>query len=663
MNMCESRNGRNAMLFTFARYSGRGTIAPSVCCESDINPMLDSRVSRTRPSVRFVALILILLLGWMLRTHHVQSRSFWEDEGWTMLLSQGPGLDDITRTMAADQHPPLFFMAFRLWRNVTGDTEFATRYFSVLIGMVAVAGIYQLGRELFSPEAGLLAALVLALSDLHIDLSQEVRHYSLLATFAVLSSLYYVRWWHRPSRANRVGYVLTSILMLYTHYLGGYVLVAQLIHMLLVVRPRRRLFEALFLFGAICLGFLPWLPVVIDQNRVRWTNPLYYQNALPNSVQTYRAVRTALLGHYYALIGGLMLLGLVHLIYRRPEGRYSLRVRLRPLWPTLYLVIWIVLMAGLTVAINERRQFLTVRNFILVVPAVAVLVGHGLTNLEHTARVFMVGVMLVVGLTTVDARRQYPNWRAVTRNVTEYHLDNEPILMDVWVGDFAVRYYIDRQMGKGTPRVSLREWRDQYGVQFLPTLQHYLQTTDAFWLIYWGDKPMDEYGSLIDQAGFRRTAALSVDHLGTPLYSYRYDKLTAATVATFADLFTLRKFGAPATASPGQTITVALWWTAEQVPPLDYSVSVFLLDQAGKLVAQHDEPPLEGTSPTSGWQPGELKFDPHRIVLPSALPAGSYQLGLKVYWYGDRLPLPVSQDSRTGGEYARLGTVEVRLKP
>jgi hypothetical protein len=625
--------------------------------------MFDSRVSRTHPGVRLMALLLVLLLGWILRTYHVQSRSFWEDEGWTMVLSQGPGWGVITRTMAADQHPPLFFIAFRVWRDVAGDTEFATRYFSVLIGVVAVAGLYQLGRELFSPQAGLLAALVLALSDLHIDLSQEVRHYSLLATFAVLSSLFYIRWWRRPSRTNRVGYVLISVLMLYTHYLGGYVLMAQLIHMLLVVRPWRRLREALFLFGAICLGFLPWLPVVIDQNRVRWTNPLYYQNALPNSLQTYQAVRTALLGHYYVLMAGLMLLGLLYLTYRGSEGRYSMRVRLRPIGPTLYLVIWIGLMVGLTVSINERRQFLTVRNFILIVPAIAVLIGHGLTNLERTARVFVVGVMLVVGLTTVDARRYYPDWRAVTHNVTEYHLDDEPIVMDVWVGDFAVRYYIDRQMGKATPRVSLREWRDQYGIQFLPTLQNYLQNTDAFWLIYWGDKPMDEYGSLIERAGFQRTATLQVDHLGTPLYSYRYDKLTATTVAAFGDLFALRKFDAPKTASPGQTITVALWWTAEQVPPLDYSVSVFVLDQAGNLVAQHDGPPLEGASPTSAWQPGVLKFDPHHVVLPATLSPGLYQLGLKVYWYGDRQPLPVSQDGRSGEGYAQLGTLEVRQKP
>lgn len=626
---------------------------------SDINTPLIARRSS-----QFIALVLILFLGWALRIYHIETRSLWADEGWTMLLSRGPGLGTITRTMAADQHPPLFFMLFRLWRNGAGDTELADRYFSVLIGMIAVAGMYQLGRKLFkNNEVGVLAALLLALSDLHIDLCQEVRHYGLLTTFAVWSSLFYVRWWQRSTRTNRIGYVMTSLGMIYTHYLGAFVLAAQLIHMLLAARPRRRLFEGLFLFGSIGLGFLPWLPVVIDQNRARWQNPLYYQNALPNNIQTYHAVRTALLGRYFGLLGALLLIGLVYVIYQRTSDKIRLRVRLRPFWPVLYLAIWMGLMAGLTVFINERRQFLTVRNFVLIVPAISVLAAHGLSNLERSARLFMVGVILSVSLTTVDSRRLYPNWRAVTRNVTTYHLDHEPILMDIWVDDFAVRYYIDHQMGTDVPRVSLREWRDQYKTLFLPTLLGYLKQVDAFWLIYWGDKPMTEYGSLIQQEGFQRTATLKVDHLGTPLYSYRYDRLTNVTAATFGSLFALRKFDAPESALPGQTLTVSLWWTAEQVPPLDYSVSVFLLDSKGELAAQHDGPPLAGASPTSAWQPGELKYDIHRIILPATLPPGQYQLGVKIYWYGDRKPLPVQMEGKNTGDYAPLGTVEIGHRP
>jgi hypothetical protein len=615
-------------------------------------------------SIRLLLLLLILLLGWTLRTHDLAVRSLWADEGWTMLLSAGPGVDDITLTMVEDQHPPLFFIMFRGWRDLTGESEFAARYFSVLISVIAVALAFQLGRELFDPAAGLLAALLLALADNHIDLAQEVRHYSLLATLVVLSSLYYVRWWHRPTRANQIGYVLSSIALLYTHYLGGYVLIAQLIHMVIAlsgVRSWRRLGEGLSLFGAICLGFLPWFPVVIAQNSVRWDNPLYYQNALPNNLDTYRMVRDALLGQRFALILIPALLGLVYVTYPRRDQRERLRLGLRPIWPALFLTIWIGFMIGLTLFINARREFLTVRNFILVTPAILILAGHGLANVQPLARGFTVALVLVVGVTTGDVRRDYPDWRAVTRTISDHYADNEPILMDIWVGDFPARYYIDHQLGEDTPRVSLREWRDTYQALFLPTLFGYLQEIDAFWLMYWGDDPMDEYGDLIDRAGFQRTAALAVDHHGTAIHTYRYDRLTDSTIATFgdqtaegqADLFALRRFHAPDSTAPGETITVSLWWTARQTPALDYSVSVFLLDDSG-------QPPLDGVVPTRTWQPGDVHYDTHKIALPRALPAGDYQLGVKVYWYGNNQPLAVSMGDQGMEDYALLGTLQVR---
>ena len=610
--------------------------------------------------VRLAVLLLILLLAWGLRTHDLQVRSLWADEGWTMLLSAGPRLGTIARTLAADQHPPLFFILFRLWRNVAGDTEFAVRYFGVLAGVLTIAGSYRLGRALFTPKAGVLAALILALADLPIDLAQEARHYGLLALWVVFCAYFYVRWWRHPAFANRFGFVLTAIALIYTHYLGAILLVAEFAHLLIVVRPWRRLRDGVFLFGAVGAAFLPWLPVMIDQNRLRWTNPLYYQNSLPNNLDTYRAVRTALLGHYYAIFGVLMVLGLLWVTYRHTGQEWRAQARLRPTGPAVFLLLWAGLMIGPTVIVNQQRQFLTVRNFILVTPVIAVLVGHGLANLQRAARWFMVALVLIVGLTTVDARRSYPDWRAVTRNVTDNHLPGEPVLMDVWVGDFPVRYYIDRQMGADTPRVSLREWRDQYKAQFLPTLLAYLNKFDAFWLIYWGDAPMSEYGDLIADAGFQRTAALVVEHLGTPLYSYRYDRLSESVIGSFGDVFALRKVAAPETAAPGERLRVALWWTAEQTPALDYSVSVFVLAADGSLVAQHDGPPQGGAAPTSTWRPGELKYDEHRLTLPDNLPPGRYQLRVKVYWYGDRVPLPVTTTVLAEGDYLVVGTLDVR---
>lgn len=611
----------------------------------------------TSPRI-LAALLAVLLLGWALRIHALDARSLWADEGWTLVLTEGPGLDDVTRTMAADQHPPLFFVAFRIWRTLTGETEFALRSFGVLVSLIGVAAIYQLGRGLFTPLAGLLAALLLALADLPIDLAQEARHYGLMATLAIVSSVFYVRLWRRPTRAGRAGYVLASLALLYTHYLGAFVLLAQGVHFLIFARGRQRVLNGLFLFAAVGIGFLPWLPVVIDQNRVRWDDPLYFRNSVPNSIETYQAVRTALLGSHYGLLFGLLVLGLVYVTYS-PAGHEAIRVRLRPLWPPAYPALWIGLMVGLTVAINARRQFLTERNFVLIAPAIAVLVAHGLTNLQRVGRGLLIAVIVVISLTTVDARRNYPDWRAVTSNVTRYHRDAEPVLMDVWVGDFPVRYYVERQMGEQTPAISLREWRAQYGAEFLPRLLEYITSVDAFWLVYWGDAPMSEYGSLIADAGFEQTAALEVDHMGEPLYSYRYDRVPLADIARFGDLFALLAADAPQRAEAGETIDVYLWWRAEQPVALDYSVSVVVLDGQGNLVAQDDSSPLEGRAPTSGWPPGALRLDVHRVSLPLTLTPGRYDLAVRVYWYAEPQPLPVVQDGQAADDHATIGALTV----
>ncbi|PJF39397.1 MAG: hypothetical protein CUN55_14455, partial [Phototrophicales bacterium] len=272
-------------------------------------------VNITSRQWRWLLLVAILCLATATRVHDLDLRSLWEDEGWTLVLAEGPSLSDVARRMAYDQHPPLYFMIFRLWEDVTGSSEFSLRYLSVLTGIVGVAGMYQLGKTAFNTSIGLLAMLLLALWDHHIDLSQDARHYSQLATLIILSTWFYFRLitpnqTRHHLRVNSALYLLLSSALLYSHYLGGFVLICHAIHMLLFVRPLAHLRWCLFVFISVCLSFLPWLPIVIRQNQVRWETPLYYLNSLPNNHNTYLMVRDALLGKQYALFGFFIIWGL-----------------------------------------------------------------------------------------------------------------------------------------------------------------------------------------------------------------------------------------------------------------------------------------------------------------------------------------------------------------
>ena len=593
-------------------------------------------------------LLLALLLATATHFHDIESRSLWEDEGWTLLLSAGPSASDIVQKMAYDQHPPLYFVAIHQWIDLTGDSEFALRAYSAFFGILSVAAVFQLGRVTFGLRAGVFAAFLLAVWDFAIDVGQDARQYSQLLFLVTLSSAYYFRYLKYPTRGNGLGWFIASILVLYTQYTGGLVILFQAMHWLIFARfdltpqpplhlgegepslPRARLADMAIRFAAIGLAFAPWMPVFIRQNQVRWDFPIFYQSGLPNTEATFILMRDALLTKQFGLIIGLLLLGLVAV-------RYAPRLRLdwRPSGATVFLAVWAVLYVGLFVWLNESREILRLRIFVAVLPPILLLVARGLTNLQPVPQYFLLLVVLGVNLTTIDARANKAPWREVTRNVTTYHQPGEPVLMDIWVGDFPARYYIEKQMDADW--LSLRELRASARDLFLPELAAFVGDEQAFWLIRWNDDPQ-EYDGLLAQLGFVRTAAPYIDHEGNNLYSFRYDRLPEKPFAQFGEAIHL--VDAEVVEVRDSRTNVRLWWRADESLPLDYSVSIFLMDETGAVVAQNDGPPREATST---WTPGAVVYDPHMLALPGNLPAGDYQVGVRMYWYAEPSdPLAVS---------------------
>lgn len=89
----------------------------------------------------------------------------------------------------------------------------------------------------------------------------------------------------------------------------------------------------------------------------------------------------------------------------------------------------------------------------------------------------------------------------------------------------------------------------------------------------------------------------------------------------------------------GTAVDLTLYWHSRQPVTTDYDVFIHLLDEQGHIVAQVDQQPLEGLAPTSQWQPGDTIRHPLAIVLPPALPTGTYTLsgGLFNRQTGERL--------------------------
>ena len=71
------------------------------------------------------------------------------------------------------------------------------------------------------------------------------------------------------------------------------------------------------------------------------------------------------------------------------------------------------------------------------------------------------------------------------------------------------------------------------------------------------------------------------------------------------------------------------------------------LDPDDQVLTQQDNPPVNGTYPTTLWLPGEIVADPYDIPLPTDLSPGEYpiQVGLYIPENGLRLADPVLLDT------------------
>jgi 4-amino-4-deoxy-L-arabinose transferase-like glycosyltransferase len=90
-----------------------------------------------------------------------------------------------------------------------------------------------------------------------------------------------------------------------------------------------------------------------------------------------------------------------------------------------------------------------------------------------------------------------------------------------------------------------------------------------------------------------------------------------------------------------QTVELTLHWQALEEMSESYTVFVHMVDASGAIRAQQDNAPVNGTYPTTLWQPGEFVSDTYTLALPPDLPQGDYvlEVGLYLAETGTRLPV------------------------
>ncbi len=212
---------------------------------------------------RWFLLLFILLLALALRLVNLGGRSLWYDEAFAVLFSE-KGLSAMlygTLTPvaggASDIHPLLYYSTLNVWMALFGETAFAVRLLSVVLGAATVGMMYVLAKELFSEKTALATAFITAVAPFHVQYSQETRMYALLGFLLVTATWCFIKGWRGNARWW-LAFGLLAALAMYTQQLAAFYLAA--LGLVPLVTRHWKQFRYTVLGAVIAvIVYLPWL--------------------------------------------------------------------------------------------------------------------------------------------------------------------------------------------------------------------------------------------------------------------------------------------------------------------------------------------------------------------------------------------------------------------
>ncbi len=578
----------------------------------------------TSPTLRLFVIVGVLVLGAALRIVNITQADIWFDEGFSYYAIKVP---DMMGALLRDDHPPTYFAMLKLWITFVGQSEFGLRSLSAIFSILTMAMVVPLAKEIMRhrphPQQWLfplLALIVIAMLDMQQYIAQETRMYAQYVFFAAVSMWAFLRWLRTTDRITAIVWVVFTALCPWTHYLGVWTGVTQGIYILIFVHGQKRW---LALSGLIiaALTFLPWLLIAVI--------PYQFQKVgtqvigTKSNLDTIKGFIEVFLSKQWVLLVAYMLFGSVTILYDRAKTTGYLLVWRG--WQIVVLLwLWILVPFWLTFLFNVEFDILADHRLAQLDLPIALLIAYGLCNVPSPSRRVLVVALIVYSTLHFDIYLPRQPWAAFGRNASQFIEVGDGVLIDVAGGDYQLEYYIDRFAPQGIDVRSVKRWQTWYPDSFQSDIRAYLEPLETFWFVRWSNTDMTQIAT---ELGFTQTGIQLTPDWGEDWVTMRYDKINVKTpLVTFENGMELLQIEFDST-----RLQVDFWWRINQTLTKNYTVSAFLLDANGTLVAQWDSFPYLGNSETNQWNTSSIYWDPHKMIATQPLIVGNYQLGVSVY--------------------------------
>lgn len=324
-----------------------------------------------------VALALLLAAGAVVRFAYLARKPFWFDECFSAEVAGMNWGNFLHLLWWREANMSLYYVLLRGWLHF-GGSEFFIRSLSVVIAVATLPTIYWLGRLLYDRRVALVATALLAFNAYHVRYSQEARSYALLVLLATLSSAFLVAYLRRQQRAYRLGYVVVSILAVYSHFYALLLIAAQWLAVRGLGPPEAAEESQIGIRAELRRAWttiaVAVLPIVIFVGKtgagpIRWIQRPGWRDLL--QFWTYFTGFEPIL---YAVAGLVAAVSLGRRLWKRPQSW--------DVWRYQFLCLWLLFPIALTALLSFARPVFLGRYMIFCLPALVILVAAGVLSVR-----------------------------------------------------------------------------------------------------------------------------------------------------------------------------------------------------------------------------------------------------------------------------------------
>jgi uncharacterized membrane protein len=387
-------------------------------------------------------LIFLLLINIYLKFYGIGFASLWIDEAYSISEAQR-SISEIIFDCSNVDNPPFYFLLLHYWCQLWGFSEAAGRSMSAFCTIITSILIFYYAWKHVNLFGAVTASLLFTFSNQFLFYSQETRNYALTGLLTIVSIIFFTEIFLSTSKTKIAALSITNILLLFTHYIGGFLILAEGITAIFFIRHNRPfLLRFVVSCVATALAFIPWmthaLTHVPEEGRFWLHKPTFYN---------FKGVFIDFAGNKLSLILMFAIIGygLFNFIKTKPgrNTKEHFQFFLFLFW-SFGIVVLLYLSAYL------RPVFLT-RYLLFCAIGLYILVSYCLSLMKISEMAKGIIVFILVG-TMIFSVRLHPTkeegWREAVNKVKSLQTKDDIVIVSVFYMNNVFSYYYDLRIFK-----------------------------------------------------------------------------------------------------------------------------------------------------------------------------------------------------------------------